>query len=59
MLKNANAFPAELYDDLLPTWNLGCLMLDTDNPLPSLVVEAGDEHVSSDPRKKYVRGVQN
>lgn len=33
-------------------------MLDTENPVPNLVIDAGDEHYSTDIRKKYVKGLQ-
>jgi hypothetical protein len=55
--KNASDFPG-LNEELGVGWDLGCLMLDTEKPYGELVLTDDDEHVSTDPRKRYVKGLQ-
>jgi hypothetical protein len=56
MLKSSFEYPG-LHEELGVGWDLGCLMLDTENPAPGLVVDAGDTHHSANPRNRYVRGL--
>lgn len=54
--RNANEFP-DVYEDLgVRTWAMGCLMLDTTKPYLDLELHDGDEHISEDPRKRFVKG---
>jgi hypothetical protein len=56
--RNAAQFPG-LYDELGIGWDLGCLMLDTESPIVPFLPDPSEVHISTDPRKKYVRGYQS
>lgn len=56
--KNAADFPG-LYDSMgYKTWGLGCLMIDTEKPYVDIELAPGDEHISTNPRNMYVKGLQ-